>query len=304
MFLCVSNAVHILNSLSAFWRLKGKGRGNYIRHTGTWRARPSYANRLLKDPLHSRAPMVFLCPHRILARPLHSCVPSEFSCVLCILTFPLHSYAPIAFLCNQCILMCPLHFRTLITFSCSHCILACPLHPYTPIAFSCPMHSRRSIAFSCAHFILVHPLHSRVPIVLWHFYRIRVLPSIACTTIAFMCAIAFSHAHCILLRPLHWPLRINFFPFPLNTHHSHYLWSDICFLPQIGSVSSRMPRVSYFKAIDCHLFVSFGFVFSTMLEYVILLNSKGRNRRKPDNYEKCEVSNRWDGFKNILKRDK
>lgn len=53
-----------------------------------------------------------------------------------------------------------------------------------------------------------------------------------------------------------------------------------------------MPRVSYFKAIDCHLFVSFGFVFSTMLEYVILLNTKGRNTRKPDNHEKCEVSNR------------
>ena len=61
-----------------------------------------------------------------------------------------------------------------------------------------------------------------------------------------------------------------------------------------------MPRVSYFKAIDCHLFVSFGFVFSTMLEYVILLNTKGRNTGKPDNHEKCEVSNREDGFKNIL----
>ncbi|CAH3178041.1 unnamed protein product [Porites lobata] len=57
----------------------------------------------------------------------------------------------------------------------------------------------------------------------------------------------------------------------------------------LGSVNSRMPRVSYFKAIDCHLFVSFGFVFSTMLEYVILLNTKGRNTGKPDNHEKCEL---------------
>ena len=61
---------------------------------------------------------------------------------------------------------------------------------------------------------------------------------------------------------------------------------------QIGTVNSRMPRVSYMKAIDVHLFVSFGFVFATMLEYVILLNVKGRKKRDlplDDNYEVNEI---------------
>ena len=138
----------------------------------------------------------------------------------------------------------------------------------------------------------MHPLHSGVPIALLYLYRILVLSlhrlynnCIPVRLLHSHTPIAFSCTHCI-------PLRVNFFTFSSNTSTPTIHNVTICFLLQIGSVNSRMPRVSYFKAIDCHLFVSFGFVFSTMLEYVILLNTKGRNTGKPDNHEKCEVSNR------------
>ena len=64
----------------------------------------------------------------------------------------------------------------------------------------------------------------------------------------------------------------------------------VCIEFQIGTVNSSMPRVSYMKAIDCHLFVSFGFVFATMLEYVILLNVKDRKKRTRTQHEDCEVN--------------
>jgi len=62
----------------------------------------------------------------------------------------------------------------------------------------------------------------------------------------------------------------------------------------LGTVNSSMPRVSYMKAIDVHLFVSFGFVFATMLEYVILLNVTDKKKgRLPhhENYELGPLSN-------------
>ncbi|XP_015753187.1 PREDICTED: gamma-aminobutyric acid receptor subunit gamma-4-like isoform X2 [Acropora digitifera] len=57
-----------------------------------------------------------------------------------------------------------------------------------------------------------------------------------------------------------------------------------------ATVNSNMPRVSYMKAIDYHLFVSFGFVFAIMLEYVILLNVKHRKKRKQHFHKKFELT--------------
>ena len=58
----------------------------------------------------------------------------------------------------------------------------------------------------------------------------------------------------------------------------------------LGTVNNNMPRVSYMKAIDCHLFVSFGFVFATMLEYIIVLNVSVREKRKLKLLENYEVT--------------
>ncbi|XP_029180369.1 gamma-aminobutyric acid receptor subunit delta-like isoform X1 [Acropora millepora] len=58
----------------------------------------------------------------------------------------------------------------------------------------------------------------------------------------------------------------------------------------LATVNSNMPRVSYMKAIDYHLFVSFGFVFAIMLEYVILLNVKHRKKRKQHFHKKFELT--------------
>lgn len=64
----------------------------------------------------------------------------------------------------------------------------------------------------------------------------------------------------------------------------------LLFLSYVGTVNSNMPRVSYMKAIDCHLFVSFGFVFATMLEYIVVLNLTAGQKRQllahdHENYE-------------------
>lgn len=135
------------------------------RRSSTRTARPSYANRLLKDLLHSLAPMGVLVPsshslllmaslraHCILAYQLNSRASIAFSCSHCSYAYLLRSY------CAHCIFVFPLHSRAPITFSCALCILACPLHPYAPIALSCSIHSRGSTALSCA------PFHSRAAI--------------------------------------------------------------------------------------------------------------------------------------------
>lgn len=43
----------------------------------------------------------------------------------------------------------------------------------------------------------------------------------------------------------------------------------ICYM--LGSVNSNLPRVSYLKAIDYFLLMSFGFIFLTLVEYVFVL---------------------------------
>ena len=40
----------------------------------------------------------------------------------------------------------------------------------------------------------------------------------------------------------------------------------------LGIVNSNMPKVSYIKALDLYLLVSFLFVFSALFEFIIVLN--------------------------------
>ena len=52
----------------------------------------------------------------------------------------------------------------------------------------------------------------------------------------------------------------------------------------LGIVNSNMPRVSYIKALDQYLFVSFLFVLMSLLEYILVLNIQstfsGSKRKK------------------------
>ena len=48
----------------------------------------------------------------------------------------------------------------------------------------------------------------------------------------------------------------------------------ICYM--LGSVNSNLPRVSYVKAIDYFLLMSFGFIFLTLVEYVFVLRYSRR----------------------------
>ena len=70
----------------------------------------------------------------------------------------------------------------------------------------------------------------------------------------------------------------------------YWLFTLFSVLFHAATVNSNMPRVSYMKAIDYHLFVSFGFVFAVMLEYVILLNVKHKKKPKQHFHRKFEVS--------------
>ena len=284
MFLCVSNAYPTHFLLSGVW--KGREEEIMLRHTSTWRAHPSYANRLLKDLLHSRAPMVFLCLHCIPFISWHPCAPVPFLRTNWILVRPLHSHVPIAFMNAHCILVQSLHSRLPVAFLYTHYILVRPLHSSVPVTSLCVYYVFVPNAFSLTHCILMSPFHSRSPIAFTcGLSIIAPLSYPGVPTASLVQQLHSLHAIEFSCASIFWPSHQT----PATpTTYDVTIW----FLLQIGSVNSRMPRVSYFKAIDCHLFVSFGFVFSTMLEYVILLNTKGRNTRKRDNQEKCEVSNR------------
>jgi len=55
------------------------------------------------------------------------------------------------------------------------------------------------------------------------------------------------------------------------------------------------------KAIDVHLFVSFGFVFATMLEYVILLNVTDKKKGRLPHHENYEVIHFRVSFEMLIK---
>ncbi|XP_048578840.1 gamma-aminobutyric acid receptor alpha-like isoform X2 [Nematostella vectensis] len=69
----------------------------------------------------------------------------------------------------------------------------------------------------------------------------------------------------------------------------------ICYM--LGSVNSNLPRVSYLKAIDYFLLLSFGFIFLTLVEYVFVLKYAKRKRFQgsfcPEKKFDHEVEEEW-----------
>ncbi|XP_020903217.1 gamma-aminobutyric acid receptor subunit beta-like [Exaiptasia diaphana] len=73
----------------------------------------------------------------------------------------------------------------------------------------------------------------------------------------------------------------------------------ICYM--LGSVNSNLPRVSYLKAIDYFLLLSFGFIFLTLVEYVVVLKYT-RRRKYSGSFSppKCKsglIEEEWDDKK-------
>ena len=61
----------------------------------------------------------------------------------------------------------------------------------------------------------------------------------------------------------------------------------------LGVVNTNMPKVSYIKAIDLYLLVSFIFVFTSLVEYIIVLNFsncyiKKKKKKKESNDSDAE----------------
>ena len=53
----------------------------------------------------------------------------------------------------------------------------------------------------------------------------------------------------------------------------------------LGSVNTTLPRVSYAKAIDWYLIVSFLFVFLVLLECILVYISRPRSKQSKDQTE-------------------
>ena len=61
----------------------------------------------------------------------------------------------------------------------------------------------------------------------------------------------------------------------------------------LGVVNTNMPKVSYVKAIDLYLLMSFIFVFASLVEYIIVLNFRNcynKEKKKVKN-EQAEIEN-------------
>ncbi len=67
-------------------------------------------------------------------------------------------------------------------------------------------------------------------------------------------------------------------------------------ITMLGVVNVNMPKVSYVKAVDFYLFISFLMVFLSLVEYIIVLNIETfcRNRKQRKRYR--EIGNDKVGF--------
>lgn len=54
-------------------------------------------------------------------------------------------------------------------------------------------------------------------------------------------------------------------------------------ITMLGVVNTNMPKVSYIKAIDLYLLVSFIFVFSSLVEYILVLNFHNCYKKRKKN---------------------
>ena len=64
-------------------------------------------------------------------------------------------------------------------------------------------------------------------------------------------------------------------------------------ITMLGVVNTNMPKVSYIKAIDLYLLMSFIFVFASLVEYIIVLNFRNcysKEKKKAKN-EQAETEN-------------
>ena len=75
-------------------------------------------------------------------------------------------------------------------------------------------------------------------------------------------------------------------------------------ITMLGVVNVNMPKVSYVKAVDFYLFISFLMVFLSLLEYIVVLNfktfTKNRNKKKRSGYCKDSKVSRVSFFTYVI----